>query len=89
MLRKKEKIVKKAKKLFYSKANATNILKIVSLIDELKKDENKKMLSKLKNISIIILNLLSVFLTIGFFWALFWVLCAISDTCYYNNIGAF
>jgi len=49
----------------------------------------KKMLSKLKNISIIILNLLSVFLTIGFFWALFWVLCAISDTCYYNNIGAF
>jgi len=49
----------------------------------------KKMLSKLKNISIIILNLLSVFLTIGFFWSMFWVLCAISDTCYYNNIGVF
>jgi len=42
MLRKKEKIVKRAKQLFYSKANATNILKIVSLIDKLKKDENKK-----------------------------------------------
>ena len=55
----------------------------------LKKMKIKKMLSKLKNISIIILNLLSVFLTIGFFWSMFWVLCAISDTCYYNNIGVF
>ena len=55
----------------------------------LKKMKIKKMLSKLKNISIIILNLLSVFLTIGFFWALFWLSCLISDTCYYNNIGAF
>ena len=39
----------------------------------LKKMKIKKMLSKLKNISIIILNLMAVFLTIG----------------YYNNIGAF
>jgi len=47
------------------------------------------MLRNIKNISIIALNLLSVFLTIGFIWSMFWVLCAISDTCYNNNIGAF
>ena len=34
--------IKKAKRLFYSKANATNILKLVKLIDEIKKDEKRK-----------------------------------------------
>jgi len=47
------------------------------------------MIKLIKNISIIILNLLYVFLTIGFFWSMFWLSCLISDTCYYNNIGAF
>jgi len=48
------------------------------------------MIKLIKNISSIILNLLAVFLTIGFFWSMFWVLCAISDTCYNNQfIGGF
>jgi hypothetical protein len=47
------------------------------------------MIKLIKNITSITLNLLAVFLTIGFIWLMFWVLCAISDTCYYNNIGAF
>ena len=34
--------IKKAKRLFYSNANATNILKLVKLIDEIKKDEKRK-----------------------------------------------
>jgi hypothetical protein len=38
----KNKKINKAKKLFYSKANATNILKLVKLIDEIKKDEKNK-----------------------------------------------
>jgi hypothetical protein len=48
------------------------------------------MIKLIKNISSIILNLLGIFLTIGFIWLMFWVLCAISDTCYNNQfIGAF
>jgi len=38
----------------------------------------------------IIFNVLMIFLTIGFFWSMFWVLCALSDQCYYNQfIGGF
>ena len=48
------------------------------------------MIKLIKNISIITLNLLAVFLTIGLFWSMFWILCAISDTCYNNEfLGAF
>ncbi len=34
--------IEKAKLLFKSKANATNILKLVGLIDEIKKEETQK-----------------------------------------------
>jgi len=34
--------IEKAKLLFKSKANATNILKLVGLIDEIKKEEKQK-----------------------------------------------
>ena len=34
--------IEKAKLLFKSKANATNILKLVALIDEIKKEEKQK-----------------------------------------------
>ena len=48
------------------------------------------MIKLIKNITIITLNLLGIFLTIGFFWLMFWVLCFASDTCYYNQfIGGF
>ena len=49
----------------------------------------KKMIKLIKNITIITLNLLAVFFTIGFFWALFWLMCILSDHCYYSNFGAF
>ena len=42
----KNKKINKAKKLFYSKANATNILKLVKLIDEIKKEEGHNDKSK-------------------------------------------
>ena len=48
------------------------------------------MIKLIKNISSIILNLLRIFLTIGFIWSMFWVSCALSDQCYYNQfIGGF
>ena len=48
------------------------------------------MIKLIKNITIITLNLLGIFFTIGFFYILFWVLCALNDHCYYNQfIGAF
>ena len=47
------------------------------------------MIKLIKNITIITLNLLAVFLTIGFIWASFWILCLANDHCYYNNIGGF
>ena len=48
------------------------------------------MIKLIKNITIITLNLLGIFFTIGFFWSMFWVLCALSDQCYYNQfIGGF
>jgi len=48
------------------------------------------MIKLIKNITIITLNLLGIFLTIGFFWALFWLACLMQDTCYYNQfIGGF
>jgi len=48
------------------------------------------MIKLIKNITIITLNLLAVFLTIGFFYVLFWGGCLMIDHCYYNNFtGAF
>ena len=40
-----------------------------------------KIMETLKAIGLI----LTVFATIGFFWAMAWFMCLLNNSCYYNN----